>query len=478
MNAPSALFSSPALDQGDICRAKTLAIEVEAELLGTLMLLGDSALDSLPSQITEDAFVVELHRATFVAIKRLAATGSPVTPVDVYDALQGAGVPLEFDALRRLTAMSTIASGSLAGMRSRCARLLEAARFRALCTIAKTIDTVIAEQPSAADAGAEVVRRIEEASHNAGQKEARKFADIIGEILAFHSAFDDMPLEEIEKQCVRTGLANIDYFLPLGLEAGDLVVLGARPSMGKTALAAAIAQATSAAGHATMIVSMEMSGSQVVHRMLASSLRIPLGRLRSLKWDGHPDLHAAALDLLTAIEEQPLWIEDQAPCSIDVLALRVRAWKRRLGLRVLIVDYLQLMPASSNADDRRSAQIEEISRGLKALAKDLGITVIALAQLNRGVENRPNKRPTMSDLRESGSIEQDADVVALLYRDDYYNEDSSAKGVVEVIFSKQRSGPVGTAYLDFLREEQYFRDSSYSPSYATPLPVSGTARTW
>jgi replicative DNA helicase len=250
---------------------------------------------------------------------------------------------------------------------------------------------------------------------------------------------------------VRTGFYDLDR-MTAGLQKGDLIVLAARPSMGKTAFALNIAEHVAVQETLPVLVfSMEMGASQLALRMVGSLGRIDQQHLRTgaLKDDEWERL-AEAVDRLGRVQ---VFIDETPALNSAELRARARRMARQYGgtLGLIVIDYLQLMSGSSGSDENRATELGEISRGLKALAKELQCPVIALSQLNRSVESRNDKRPMMSDLRESGAIEQDADVILFIYRDDYYNKDSKEPGVAEIVIAKQRNGPVGTVKLTFLK---------------------------
>jgi replicative DNA helicase len=249
---------------------------------------------------------------------------------------------------------------------------------------------------------------------------------------------------------VATGFYDFDR-MTSGLQPGDLVVLAARPSMGKTALAINIAEHVAVnEGLPVAVFSMEMGAAQLAIRIVGSIGRIDQGHLRTgkLSDDEWPRL-TEAIEKLRSIS---LHIDETPGLTPSELRANARRLARQCGkLGLIVVDYLQLMSGSSSDGDNRATELGEISRGLKMLAKELQCPVIALSQLNRSVEQRTDKRPMMSDLRESGAIEQDADVIMFIYRDDYYNKDSKEPGVAEVIIGKQRNGPTGTVKLAFLK---------------------------
>ena len=249
---------------------------------------------------------------------------------------------------------------------------------------------------------------------------------------------------------VRTGFYDFDR-MTAGLQAGDLIVLAARPSMGKTALAINIAEHVAVQeGLPVVVFSMEMGASQLALRMVGSVGRIDQTHLRTgaLK----DDEWARLTEAVDRLAKANVFIDETPALNPAELRARARRQARNCGkLGLIVIDYLQLMSGSGTSEENRATELGEISRGLKALAKELQCPVIALSQLNRSVETRNDKRPMMSDLRESGAIEQDADVIMFIYRDDYYNKDSKEPGVAEVIIAKQRNGPVGTVKLTFLK---------------------------
>jgi replicative DNA helicase len=256
-----------------------------------------------------------------------------------------------------------------------------------------------------------------------------------------------------------TGFIELDK-LTSGLQPSDLIIVAGRPSMGKTAFCLNIAQhaALSDGGNAPVgIFSMEMSKEQIVMRLLSSESEVEFSKLRTgtLSHAEWPKLAEAA----GALYKAPIFIDDSPALGVLDLRARARRLKKEHGLGLLVIDYLQLMRGRSNTgSDRREQEISEISRFLKALAKELNIPVVAISQLNRMVEQRDNKRPRLSDLRESGAIEQDADVIMFIYRDEVYNKESSFKGIAEIIIGKQRNGPTGEVQVTFLDKYTAFRN--------------------
>jgi len=263
---------------------------------------------------------------------------------------------------------------------------------------------------------------------------------------------------------VRTGFYDLDRNTA-GLQPGDLIILAARPSMGKTAFALNIAENVSVnEGLPVVVFSMEMGAAQLALRLVGSQGRIDQQHLRTGRLDN--DEWGRLTEAVERLSKSAVFIDETPALTSPELRARARRQARQCGqLGLIVIDYLQLMAGSGDGENR-ATEISEISRGLKALAKELHCPVIALSQLNRSVESRPDKRPMMSDLRESGAIEQDADIIMFIYRDEYYNKESKEPGVAEIIIAKQRNGPVGTTKLAFLR--QWTKFENLAPDYQGP----------
>lgn len=253
-----------------------------------------------------------------------------------------------------------------------------------------------------------------------------------------------------------TGFKDLDA-LTTGLQPSDLILVAARPSMGKTAFTLNIAAHVGLSGHSVAFFSLEMSKEQLMQRMLCSeggldSQRLRTGQLDDEEW-------SRLVETADRLNKAPIYIDDTAGITVMELRSKARRLKAEHGLDLVVIDYLQLMQGrSSRNSDNRQQEISEISRSLKALARELGVPVIALSQLSRSVESRQVKRPMLSDLRESGSLEQDADIVMFLYREDYYDKDTENKNITEVIIAKHRNGPIDTIKLFFQKECTKFRD--------------------
>ena len=253
---------------------------------------------------------------------------------------------------------------------------------------------------------------------------------------------------------VATGFLDLDY-KTAGMHPSDLILLAARPSMGKTAFVLNIAQYVAFKQNKTVaIFSLEMSKEQLVNRLFSMESRVDsqhlrTGNLSDMEWE-------KLIESAAVIGKSNLIIDDTPGISISEMRSKCRKYKLEHNLEMIIIDYLQLMSGSGRSTDSRQQEISDISRSLKALARELRVPVIALSQLSRAVEQRPDHRPMLSDLRESGAIEQDADVVMFIYRDDYYNKDTEKKGIAEIIIAKQRNGPIGTVELVWLPDYTKF----------------------
>jgi replicative DNA helicase len=244
-----------------------------------------------------------------------------------------------------------------------------------------------------------------------------------------------------------TGFTDLDN-RTAGLQPADFILIAARPSMGKTALVLNIADyLTMRENRCVGIFSLEMSKEQLVNRLLAMQSHVEAQKIRT--GDMTENEWAEVIESAGNIGDSRLIIDDTPAITVAELRSKCRKYKLEFGLEIIIIDYLQLMSGSGKSGESRQQEISDISRSLKALARELNVPVVALSQLSRAVESRPNHRPMLSDLRESGAIEQDADLVMFIYRDDYYNEDSEKKGIAEIIIAKQRNGPIGTVELSW-----------------------------
>jgi len=253
---------------------------------------------------------------------------------------------------------------------------------------------------------------------------------------------------------IPSGFPDLDR-MTSGFQRSDLIIVAARPSVGKTAFALNIAQNVGVRARETVaIFSLEMSASQLVQRMVCAESNVDAGRLRTGRLEG--DDWEKLTMAIGALSEAEIYIDDTPGVTVADIRAKLRRLKKERGLGLVVIDYLQLIQGRGKPGENRQQEVSEISRTLKQIARELEVPVIALSQLSRGVEQRQDKRPMLSDLRESGSIEQDADIVAFLYRDDYYDRETERKNIIEIIIAKQRNGPVGTVELVFLKNFNKF----------------------
>ena len=302
-----------------------------------------------------------------------------------------------------------------------------------------------------------LIDRAEKALFNVSQLHIEdKFVHVKDVLSKTYEKISDLhdPEAKDKYRGISTGFRDLDNILS-GFQPSDLVVLAARPSMGKTALALNIAQNMAKKGTSIGLISLEMSKEQLVERMFCSLLSVDSWKMRTGKLSD--DDFARIGNIMDEMNNMKIYIDDTVGGSISELKAKARRLKMEQGLDILIIDYLQLMSGSGSAyQSNRVQEISEISRSLKELARDLSIPILALSQLSRAVEMRPSKVPQLSDLRESGAIEQDADVVMMLYREDYYEEDSARPGLTDVYIRKHRNGPIGRIELSFKKEQMKF----------------------
>ncbi|UZG42846.1 replicative DNA helicase [Caldimonas thermodepolymerans] len=428
------------------------SIEAEQSVLGGL-LLDNGAWDRAGDLLTDSDFYRYEHRLIYTAIGALINASKPADVITVYEHLQSLGKAEECGGLQYLNALAQSVP-SAANLRRYAEIVRERAVLRKLVAASDEIATA-AFNPQ----GRPVSQILDEAEgkiFKIGEEGSRakqgfhSMDSLVVELLDRVQELAENGAEDVTG--VRTGFFDLDR-MTAGLQPGDLIILAARPSMGKTAFALNIAEHVAVnEGLPVVVFSMEMGAAQLALRVVGSLGRIDQQHLRTgaLRDDEWSRLSEAVERLRNA----SIFIDETPGLSPSELRARARRQARQCGqLGLIVVDYLQLMSGSGNtSEENRATVIGEISRGLKALAKELRCPVIALSQLNRSVESRTDKRPMMSDLRESGAIEQDADVIMFIYRDEYYTKEACKEpGVAEIIIGKQRNGPVGTVKLAFLK---------------------------
>ncbi len=427
------------------------SVEAESSVLGGL-LLDNGAWDRVGDLLNEGDFYRFEHRMVFGAIGALINASKPADVITVFEQLLGQGKAEEIGGLAYLNALAQYVPS--AGNIRRYAEIVrERSILRKLVSASDEISTT-AFNPKGR-AVATILDEAEQKIFNIGEEGARNrqgFQAMDTLVVALLDRVQEMADNPNDVTGVPTGFYDLDR-MTAGFQAGDLIVLAARPSMGKTALAINIAEHVALnEGLPVAVFSMEMGAAQLAVRIVGSIGRIDQSHLRTGKLTDEewPRL-TEAIEKLRTIS---LHIDESAGLTSSELRANARRLSRQCGkLGLIVVDYLQLMSGSSNSDgENRATELGEISRGLKMLAKELQCPVMALSQLNRSVETRPDKRPMMSDLRESGAIEQDADIIMFIYRDEYYTKDACKEpGVAEIIIAKQRNGPTGVVKLAFLK---------------------------
>lgn len=426
------------------------SIEAESSVLGGL-LLDNAAWDRVGDLLVDGDFYRHEHQLIYASIGALANASKPADVITVFEHLQNQGNAEAMGGLGYLNSLAQYVP-SASNIRRYAEIVRERSILRKLVTASDEIATnAFNPKGRAVD---KILDEAEQKIFNIGEEGSRMkqgFQSMDSLVVDLLDRVQEMADNPNDITGVPTGFHDLDK-MTSGLQPGDLVVLAARPSMGKTAFAINIAEHVALnEGLPVAVFSMEMGASQLAVRVVGSIGRVDQGHLRTGKLTDEewPRLTEAIERLRTV----SLHIDETPGLTPSELRANSRRLARQCGkLGLIVVDYLQLMSGSSGSDgDNRATELGEISRGLKMLAKELQCPVIALSQLNRGVEQRTDKRPMMSDLRESGAIEQDADIIMFIYRDDYYNKDSKDPGVAEIIIGKQRNGPTGTVRLAFLK---------------------------
>lgn len=441
--------------------------EAEQGLIGA-MLIDNTVYDRIVDMVSPSDFFATVHRVLFEAASLLIESGRVADLVTVYERAQAKNAKV-MEANGGMAYLATLIQNTPSAMAAM--RYAEVVRERSLLRRLYAIGSGIAES-AVQFRGSDVARLVDEAQTQmmalgASDKrtEFQGMQSLMAEVMEFVDAqFHRHEAGEISDVTgVPSGFTDLDK-TTAGLHGGQLIILAARPAMGKSAFSLNIAEnAAKATQRHALIFSLEMGNRELGLRLLAASARVNvqrlvIGRLYDDDW-------SRIGKVMGGLSDTPMAFSETVGITVNEMRARARRAKREFGgLSVIVVDYLQLMLAGET-DSNRANQIAEISRGLKLMSKELDVPVIALSQLNRELEKRVNKRPVMSDLRDSGALEQDADVILFIYRDEVYREDTADKGVAEVIIAKQRNGPVGTVRLAFRADMTRFSDLPHDYGY-------------
>jgi replicative DNA helicase len=440
----------------DALRVPPHSIDAEQAVLGGLM-LDERAWERIADKLSEDDFYRKDHRLIFRAIGELSNKNMPCDAVTL-------GEWFDSNGLAELVGGSSYVV-QLANSTPSAANITAYAEIvREKSILRQLIDAgteIVGDgfQPEGRSSQ-EILESAEKKVFDIAESGARGKKGYVPMRKAVQEAFQILHQRYESKGSVTglaTGFADLDE-MTAGLQPSDLIIVAARPSMGKTALAVNMAEhAALKSRKAVAIFSMEMSASQLAFRLISSLGRINQQHLRT--GDIHEEEWPRVTSAITLLADAKIFIDDTPALSPAELRARARRLKREHDLGLIVIDYLQLMAVPGNKENR-ATEISEISRSLKAMAKEMNIPVIALSQLNRSLEQRTDKRPVMADLRESGAIEQDADVILFIYRDEYYNQDSADKGKAEIIIGKQRNGPTGSVMLTFFGQYTRFESTA------------------
>lgn len=425
-------------------------LEAEQAVLGAILLNGDS-LVTVMERIQSDDFYKASHQQIFEAMVELAEGNQPVDLVTLTARLQD---KQQLEEVGGVSYLADVANSvpTAANVDYYSQIIEEKSMLRRLIRTATQI--VSNGYASADDVGGllnEAEQKILEISNRRSGSGFVAIRDVLMEV------FERVEILSQHKggtSGIPSGFPDLDR-MTSGFQRNDLIIVAARPSVGKTAFALNIAQNVGVRAKETVaIFSLEMSAAQLVQRIICAEANVDASKMRTGQMEGD-DWQKMTMAIGT-LSEAEIYIDDSPAITVHDIRAKCRRLKKDRGLGMIIIDYLQLIHGRGKGGDNRQQEVSEISRTLKAIARELEVPVIALSQLSRGVEQRQDKRPLMSDLRESGSIEQDADIVAFLYRDDYYNQDTEKKNIIEIIIAKQRNGPVGTVELAFLKNYNKF----------------------
>ncbi len=439
----------PAMEENVLKRILPHSVEAEQSVIGS-MIMDREAIVVASEIISGDDFYNKQYGILFETMVELNEAGSPVDLVTLQNRLKEKDVPPEVSSLEFVRDLITAVPTS-ANIKYYATIVAEKSTLRKLIRLNEEIaNTCYAGKESLEFILEDTEKRIFQLVQ---KRNTGEFVPIRQVVMNAMEKIESAAKNRGAITGIPTGFIDLDY-RTAGMQPSDLVLIAARPSMGKTAFVLNIAQHVAFRQNKTVaIFSLEMSKEQLVNRMFSLESHVDAQHLRTGQLDDQE--WEKLIESAGVIGSSNLIIDDTPGISISELRSKCRKYKMEHNLSMIIIDYLQLMTGSGRSDSRQQ-EISDISRSLKAVARELSVPVLALSQLSRAVEQRPDHRPMMSDLRESGAIEQDADVVMFIYRDDYYNHDSELKGISEIIIAKQRNGPIGTVQLAWLPEYTKF----------------------
>ncbi|MFU8926730.1 replicative DNA helicase [Acinetobacter puyangensis] len=451
-------------DQQKNFRTPPHNLTMEQAVLAALMTVAESW-ESIADILTEHDFYAARHRYIFQAIAKLANSNQPYDAVLVNDWLANQHLLEAAGGEAYLMQLMSESPTSLFNLPSYAEKVKEQSTLRNMIGVGNEI-LQTAYDPKGQTvsdlldlAETNIFSLAEQHNNRQSKTGPQSISDVVTSVV---SKLDELSKLDSNITGLSTGFVELDN-KTYGMQSGDLIIVAARPSMGKTTFAMNLVESVLFnCDLPALVFSMEMPADSIAMRMISSFGRVHQGHLRSGKLDG--DEWSKVTSTIVHLESKHLYIDDSSALPPTELRSRARRIAKQHNGKIgcIMVDYLQLMKVPGMGDNR-VGEISEISRSLKALAKEMNCPVIALSQLNRSLENRPNKRPVMSDLRESGAIEQDADLIMFIYRDEVYNKESKEAGTAEIIIGKQRNGPIGTVRLAF--EGQYTRFSNLSPEF-------------
>lgn len=439
-------------------------IEAEQAVLGAI-LLESAALITVMELLRPEDFYREAHRQIYEAMIELNESNQPIDLITLTTRLEEKQLLSEVGGVPYLTQLAA-AVPTAANVQYYAKIVEEKAMLRKLIRTATEIVTNgYSGTEDVQDLLSEAERRILEISNRTLSSGFVPIRDVLMEVF---ERVEMLYNQKGQITGIPSGFPDLDR-MTSGFQRSDLIIVAARPSVGKTAFALNIAQNVAVRAKETVaIFSLEMSAAQLVQRMICAEANVDAGRLRNGNLEGD-DWEKLTMAIGT-LSEAEIYIDDTPGLTVAEIRAKCRRLKKEKGLGMIVIDYLQLISGRGKPGESRQQEVSEISRTLKQIARELEVPVIALSQLSRGVEQRQDKRPLMSDLRESGSIEQDADIVAFLYRDDYYDKETEKKNIIEIIIAKQRNGPVGTVELVFLKNFNKF--VSLDKSHNDPMPAA------